>query len=68
MKKMGLLPKLIIAIILGIAIGLVAPEIVIAILATFNSIFGNFLNFVIPLIIVGFVAPGISDLGERAGK
>ncbi|MDR7869511.1 MAG: dicarboxylate/amino acid:cation symporter [Tissierellaceae bacterium] len=68
MKKLGLLPKLIIAIILGIAIGAFAPEIIVAILATFNSIFGNFLGFVIPLIIVGFVAPGIGDLGERAGK
>lgn len=68
MKKLGLLPKLIIAIILGIAIGAFAPEIIVAILATFNEIFGNFLGFVIPLIIVGFVAPGIGDLGDRAGK
>lgn len=68
MKKLGLLPRLIIGIILGIIIGAVAPEIVVAILATFNSIFGNFLNFVIPLIIVGFVAPGIADLGDNAGK
>lgn len=36
--------------------------------ATFNSIFGNFLGFVIPLIIVGFVAPGIGDLGDGAGR
>ena len=35
---------------------------------TFNSIFGNFLGFVIPLIIVGFVAAGIADLGKDAGK
>lgn len=68
MKKLGLLPKLIIAIILGIAIGAFAPEVVVAILATFNEIFGNFLGFVIPLIIVGFVAPGIGDLGDKAGK
>lgn len=68
MKKLGLLPRLIIGIILGILIGALAPEIVVAILATFNSIFGNFLNFVIPLIIVGFVAPGIADLGDNAGR
>lgn len=68
MKKLGLLPKLIIAIILGIAIGAFAPEVIVAILATFNEIFGNFLGFVIPLIIVGFVAPGIGDLGDKAGK
>lgn len=68
MRKIGLLPRLIIAIILGIAIGAFAPEVVVAILATFNEIFGNFLGFVIPLIIVGFVAPGIGDLGDKAGK
>lgn len=68
MKRFGLLPKLIIAIILGILIGALAPRTVVAIMATFNEIFGNFLDFIIPLIIVGFVAPGIADLGDRAGK
>jgi len=68
MRKMGLLPKLIIAIILGIIIGSFAPAWVVTILATFNGVFGNFLGFSIPLIIIGFVAPGIGDLGEGAGK
>lgn len=68
MKKIGLLPKLIIAIIIGILIGAVAPEWVVALLATFNGFFGQFLSFAIPLIIVGFVAPGIGDLGTGAGK
>lgn len=68
MKKLGLLPKLILAIIIGIVIGAFAPENVVKVFATFNGIFGNFLNFVIPLIIVGFVAPGIGDLGDGAGK
>lgn len=67
-KKIGLLPRLIIAIILGIIVGLVAPEFVVGLGATFNGIFGNFLGFAIPLIIVGFVAPGIGDLGLGAGK
>ena len=42
--------------------------VIIRIGATFNSIFGNFLGFCIPLIIIGFVAPGIADLGQGAGK
>ena len=67
-KKIGLLPKLIIAIIIGIIIGAFTPEWVVRIFATFNGIFGNFLGFAIPLIIVGFVAPGIGDLGDGAGK
>lgn len=67
-KKLGLLPKLIIAIALGIAVGMVAPEKLIAIFATFNGIFNQFLGFIIPLIIIGFVVPGIADLGDGAGK
>ena len=71
-KKIGLLPRLIIAIILGIVIGNIAKAsnlpIIIELGATFNGIFGNFLGFSIPLIILGFVVPGIADLGEGAGK
>ena len=70
-KKLGLLPKLIIAIVLGLIVGTLARKfdfpIIIRIGATFNSIFGNFLGFCIPLIIIGFVAPGIADLGSGAG-
>lgn len=73
-KKLGLLPKLLIAIVLGMVIGTIcqkigdAGELIIQIGATYNSIFGNFLNFCIPLIIIGFVVPGIADLGTGAGK
>ena len=68
MKKLGLLPKLILGIILGIVIGKLKVLFVVELLATFNGLFGNFLGFVIPLIIIGFVAPGIGDLGTGAGK
>lgn len=68
MKKIGLLPRLIIAIILGILFGMVLPEPGVRVFATFNGIFGNFLGFAIPLIILGFVAPGIGDLGKGAGR
>lgn len=68
MKRMGLLPKLIIAIILGILLGRLRIAWIVRVLATFNSLFGNFLGFAIPLIIIGFVAPGIGDLGSDAGK
>ncbi|WP_425447679.1 dicarboxylate/amino acid:cation symporter [Dethiothermospora halolimnae] len=71
-KKIGLLPKLIIGIILGIVIGLISKSIefyvIVKLFATFTGIFGNFLNFIIPFIILGFVAPGIADLGRGAGK
>lgn len=68
LKKVGLLPRLVIAIVLGIVVGLVAPLPVIQVAATFNSIFGQFLNFCVPLIIIGFITPGIADLGQGAGK
>ncbi|MDR1376134.1 MAG: dicarboxylate/amino acid:cation symporter [Synergistaceae bacterium] len=67
-KGIGLLPRLILAIIAGILIGAYTPEFFVRIVVTFSGIFGNFLSFVIPLIIVGFVAPGIGDLGHDAGK
>lgn len=72
MKKLGLLPKLIIGIALGIVIGAVSSnigtDVPVRLLATYNGIFSQFLNFVIPLIIVGFIVPGIADLGTGAGK
>ena len=39
-----------------------------AIFVTFNSIFSQFLGFMVPLIIVGLVAPAIADIGNGAGK
>lgn len=66
--KVGLLPRIIIAIALGVVIGLIAPEWLVRTFATFNAIFGNFLNFVVPLIILGFIAPGIAKLGKGSGK
>ena len=68
MKKLGLLPKLIIGLIAGIIIGKIGFVPLLRIMLTFNGLFGNFLQFVIPLIILGFVAPGIGDLGKKAGK
>lgn len=67
-KKIGLLPKVIIAIILGIACSFFFPLWLIRIFVTFNGIFGNFLDFIIPLIIIGLVAPGIAELGKDAGR
>ncbi|MBB6696912.1 dicarboxylate/amino acid:cation symporter [Clostridium algidicarnis] len=67
-KKIGLIPKLIAAIILGILIGKFMPEVVVKVFVTFSSIFGNFLGFLIPLIILGFIVSGIADLGGNAGK
>ena len=66
--SLGLLPRILLAIILGVAVGMFLPSEIVRVFVTFNSIFGNFLNFLIPLIIVGLITPGISELGKAAGK
>lgn len=66
--KLGLLPKIIIAIVLGVVCGLFFPGWSVRIFITVNSLFGNFLGFIIPLLILGLVAPGIADLGKGAGR
>lgn len=66
--KIGLLLQIIIAIAAGIAAGYVMPVGVARIFATFNVIFSQFLQFLVPLIIVGFVTPAIADIGNKAGK
>ena len=67
-RKIGLLPQILIAIILGIVCGLFFPDQLVRVFATFNGIFGNYLGFIIPLIIVGLITPAISELGQGAGK
>lgn len=65
---LGLIPKLIIAIILGILVGKYLPPVITRIAVTFSTIFGSFLSFIIPLMILAFVTKGIAELAEGAGK
>ena len=66
--KIGLLGRILIAIALGIALGHIFTLPWVRIFVTFNSIFGQFLGFIIPLIILGLVTPAIADIGKGAGK
>ena len=66
--KIGILPKILLAILLGVGAGLVVPESAARIFVTFNGIFSQFLGFVIPLIIVALVTKAIADIGNKAGK
>src|SRR5690625_4937971 len=68
MQGFRLLIKIIIAIALGVLLGAIVPGWTIKLFATFNDLFGSFLGFVIPLIIIGFIVPGIGSLGKGAGK
>lgn len=67
-SRFGLLPRILVAIVLGILLGLVMPEAIARVFTTFNGLFSGFLGFLIPLIIVGLVTPAIAELGHGAGK
>ena len=68
MKKIGLLPKLFIAIAIGIGVGWVSPDWVIRSTNCFRDTFGQFIKFFVPFIIVGLVTPAIADTGRSAGR
>src|SRR3712207_9082919 len=63
MKKLGLIPKIVIAIILGFIFGRYLPVSFCRVFVTFSSILGNFLNFAIPLIIIGFI---VAEIGRAS--
>ena len=66
--KLGLFPKVVIAIVAGALLGLILPDVVVRILKTFNVIFAQLLKFVVPLLVLGLVTPSIANLGRGAGK
>lgn len=70
---MKLIIRLLIGIVAGIFIGLLAPssgiiEGVARILVTFQSFFGQFINFTIPLIILFYIMSGVANLQEGSGR
>jgi len=64
--KLGLLPRVLIAIAVGVALGSFLPES--RLLLTFNEVFSQFLGFFIPILIVGLVTPSIAEIGSGAGR
>lgn len=66
--KIGLLTKIVIAIVLGIFCGMFFPEWLQRLFATFNGLFSNFLGFFVPLLILGLIIPGIANVGKSAGR
>ena len=68
MNKLGLLPRVLTAIVLGLVVGQFLPMGGVRLFVTFNGIFSQFLGFLIPLIIVGLVTPAIGEVGRSAGK
>ena len=70
MKKLlsSLPAKLLIGIVVGIIIGLIVPESVMTVLVPIKNIMGQLINFIVPLIVIGFIAPSITKLGNNASK
>lgn len=70
MKKIltSLPAKLLIGIIIGIVVGLVVPESVMVVLVPIKNILSQVINFIVPLIVIGFIAPSITKLGSNASR
>ena len=68
-KLLSSLPfKLLVGIVVGIVVGLLVPESVMAVIVSVKNILGQIINFVVPLIVIGFIAPSITKLGNNASK
>lgn len=70
MKKLfdSLIFKLILAVFLGMLIGLYSPKSFMNVIVTLKYILGQVIFFAVPLIIIGFIAPSIAKLKSNASK
>lgn len=70
MKKIfsSLPVKLLIGIVIGIIFGQISPENVMSVVVPLKNILGQVINFVVPLIVIGFIAPSITKLGNNASR
>ena len=68
-KLMKSLPfRLLLGVVIGILVGLVANEGFMNIVVTVKYILGQLINFCVPLIVIGFIAPSITKLGNNASR
>ena len=68
LRRIPLLGWILLAIVLGVALGPVMPKWLGDVFLTYNSIFSGFLGFAVPLLIFGLITPAIAELGQGAGK
>ncbi len=67
-KRLPLLVYVLIAIVLGISMGYIFPDWITRIFVTFNSFFGQFISFCVPLIILALVSAAIAETSDNAGR
>ncbi|MEH2954528.1 dicarboxylate/amino acid:cation symporter [Candidatus Merdisoma sp. JLR.KK011] len=60
--------KLLVGVIAGIVIGLAANETVMNVVVTVKQVLGQLITFCVPLIVIGFIAPSITKLGNNASR
>ena len=60
--------KLLVGVIVGMLLGLVANEAVMNVVVTVKQLLGEVINFCVPLIVIGFIAPSITKLGSNASR
>jgi Na+/H+-dicarboxylate symporter len=65
--KLNLITKIVIGIAVGIVLGLYSPMPLIKTLSSVGFVLGQYIKFIIPLLIIAFVAKGIADYGQGAG-
>ena len=70
MKKLtGSLPfRLLLGVVIGILVGQFASEGLMNIVVTLKYIMNQIISFCVPLIVIGFIAPSITKLGNNASK
>ena len=70
MKKLfSSLPfRLILALILGVVLGQVFGEGIMKVVVSLQYIMGQLITFCVPLIVIGFIAPSITRMGNNASK
>lgn len=70
MKKLisSLPARLLIGIIVGILLGQLLPESFMAVVVSLKNLLGQIINFIVPLIVIGFIAPSITKLGNNASR
>ena len=60
--------QLLLGVIIGIVLGLISNEAVMNVIVTIKFILGELINFCVPLIVIGFIAPSITKLGKNASR
>ena len=60
--------QLLLGVVIGILLGLISNEAVMHVIVTVKFVLGELINFCVPLIVIGFIAPSITKLGKNASK